>query len=138
MSAPAATSSAALANGGGTGGPSSASDSATCQGEGAACQGDITYYGGGLGACGVNVDPTGNGIALPFAFMGTESNDNPYCGMTLTIYNPATGVSAQATVMDKCMGCVDRAIDLTPALFNVVSNNDQAAGRIPGIDWWFN
>lgn len=137
-SAAAATSSAMLAKNAGTGAPSSASDSASCQGETAACQGDITYYGGGLGACGVNVDPAGNGIALPYEYMGTASNDNPYCGKTLTIYNPATGQSAQATVMDKCMGCTERSIDLTETLFSAVTNGDTAAGRVSGVDWWFN
>lgn len=136
--AAAPTSTAALAKNAGTGAPSSASDTASCQGETAACQGDITYYDGGLGACGVNVDPAGNGIALPYEFMGTESNDNPYCGKTLTIYNPATGQSAQATVMDKCMGCTGRSIDLTPALFNTLTNSDLGLGRVSGVDWWFN
>ena len=133
-----ATTPAAVSETGGTGAPSSASDSATCLGEGAACQGDITFYGGGLGACGLNVDPTGNGIALPVAFMGPLSNTNPYCGKTLTIYNPATGESAQAVVMDKCEGCTGRSIDLTPALFDSLTNNDEALGRVHGVDWWFN
>lgn len=137
-SAAAASTSASLAKNAGTGAPTSASDSASCQGETAACQGDITYYGGGLGACGVNVDPAGNGIALPYEYMGTASNDNPYCGKTLTIYNPATGQSAQATVMDKCMGCVGRSIDLTQTLFDAVTNGDTGAGRVSGVDWWFN
>lgn len=136
--AAASTSSAALAKNAGTGAPSSASNSASCQGETAACQGDITYYGGGLGACGVNVDPAGNGIALPYEFMGTLSNSNPYCGKTLTIYNPATGQSAQATVMDKCMGCVGRSIDLTETLFSAVTKGNTGAGRVSGVDWWFN
>lgn len=134
--APATT--AALAKSGGTGAPSSASDSASCQGEGAACSGDITYYGGGLGACGTNVDPTGNGIALPYEFMGTLSNSNPYCGKTLTIYNPATGKTAQATVMDKCMGCTGRSIDLAPAVFDILTNSDEGLGRVHNVDWWFN
>jgi hypothetical protein len=135
--APAPTTSAADA-GIGSDAPSFASDSATCEGKGLACQGDITYYDGGLGACGMNVDPTGNGIALPFAFMGTQSNGNPYCYRSLTIYNPATGVSAQAEVMDKCEGCDGRSIDLTPALFSTLTNNDLGLGRVHGVDWWFN
>lgn len=93
---------------------------------------------GGLGACGVNVDPAGNGIALPYEFMGTESNDNLYCGKTLTIYNPATGESAQAIVMEKCMGCVGRSIDLTETLFSELTNGDIALGRVHNVDWWFN
>ena len=136
--AAAASPSATLAKNGGTGAPTSASDSASCQGESAACQGDITFYGGGLGACGVNVDPSGNGIALPYEFMGTASNSNPYCGKTLTIYNPATGASVQATVMDKCMGCTGRSIDLTETLFGDLTGGDTGLGRVSGVDWWFN
>jgi hypothetical protein len=140
--APAPSTSAAMAGavdtGSGSGALSSASDSATCEGEGTACQGDITYYNGGLGACGTNVDPTGNGIALPFAFMGAQSNGNPYCYRTLTIYNPATGLSAQAEVMDKCEGCDGRSIDLTPALFSSLTNDDLGLGRVHDVDWWFN
>ena len=86
----------------------------------------------------MNVDPSGNGIALPYEFMGTASNSNPYCGKTLTIYNPATGASAQATVMDKCMGCTGRSIDLTETLFSDLTGGDMGLGRVGGVDWWFN
>ena len=137
-SAAAAPTTSAAGAGSSSGAPSSASGSATCEGKGLACQGDITYYDGGLGACGTNVDPTGNGIALPFAFMGTQSNGNPYCYRTLTIYNPATGISAQAEVMDKCEGCDGRSIDLTPALFSTLTDNDLGLGRVHGVNWWFN
>ena len=134
---PAPTTSVADA-GSGSGAPSSASDSATCEGKDVACQGDITYYDGGLGACGTNIDPSGKGIALPFAFMGTKSNGNPYCYRSLTIYNPATGISAQAEVMGKCGGCDGRSIDLTPALFSTLTSNEIALGRVHDVDWWFN
>ena len=86
----------------------------------------------------MNVDPSGNGIALPYEFMGTASNSNPYCGKTLTIYNPATGASVQATVMDKCMGCTGRSIDLTETLFGDLTGGDTGLGRVSGVDWWFN
>jgi uncharacterized Zn-binding protein involved in type VI secretion len=129
---------AALAKKDSTNAPSSASSTASCQGENAACQGDITYYSGGLGACGEYVNPDGNGIALPYNFMGSESTALSYCGKTLTIYNPATGESAQGTVMDLCVSCPGRSIDLTPALFNALTRNDLSLGLVSGVDWWFN
>ncbi|KAH0844660.1 hypothetical protein FOPE_09838 [Fonsecaea pedrosoi] len=110
----------------------------TCEGSGDACQGDVTHWDGGLGACGWNVDTsTDLQIALPFAFMGTQSNGNPYCGRSVTLLNPTSGTTVQATVGDKCMGCVDRAIDCTDALFSAITDG-QGDGRMSGIQWWLN
>lgn len=114
-----------------------ASSTNNCEGQGQACQGDITYYEGGLGACGWNVNTASDmQIALPYEFMGTQSNGNPYCGKSLTIMNPTTGQTIQATVGDKCMGCTGRSIDLTQALFNAIGGG--CDGRCSGFDWWFN
>lgn len=134
---PASGSSSSGGSSGSTGGIASGSSTATCEGEGNACQGDITHWDGGLGACGWNVDTNSDmQIALPFAFMGTQSNGNPYCGKSLTIQNPNTGATVQATVGDKCMGCTGRSIDLTDALFNAV--DPSCNGRCSGFNWWFN
>lgn len=114
------------------------STSGTCSGTDNRCIGDITYWDGGLGACGWDVSSYGsNQIALPFAFMGTLSNSNPYCGKSVTIYNPATDNTAQASVGDKCMGCTDRSIDLTHQLFDQLTNNDETPGRFQDVQWWF-
>jgi gentisate 1,2-dioxygenase len=75
-------------------------------------------------------------IALPYEFMGTQSNGNPYCGKALTIKNPTTGQTISATVGDKCMGCTGRSIDLTEALFNAIGGG--CDGRCSGFEWWFN
>ncbi|KIX08143.1 uncharacterized protein Z518_02799 [Rhinocladiella mackenziei CBS 650.93] len=115
-----------------------ASPSGTCEGEGNACVGDVTHWDGGLGACGWNVDSNSQmSIALPYAFMGTQSNGNPYCGRSVTLYNPDSGTTVQATVGDKCMGCVDRAIDCTNVLFSAITDG-QGDGRMSGIEWWLN
>jgi hypothetical protein len=91
----------------------------------------VTHWDGGLGACGTNVDTSVNlAIALPFAFVGTLSNSNPYCGRGVTLYNPTSGTTVQATVKDKCMGCINRAIDCTDILFNQITDG-QGNGRIP-------
>ena len=115
-----------------------ASNSADCEGKGAACVGDVTHWDGGLGACGWNVDTNSDlEIALPYEFMGTLSNTNPYCGRSVTLYNPTSGTTVQATVGDKCMGCVDRAIDCTDALFTAITDGT-GDGRVSGIEWWLN
>lgn len=76
-------------------------------------------------------------IALPYQFMGTQSNGNPYCGRSVTLVNPTSGTTVQATVGDKCMGCVDRAIDCTDALFNAITDGT-GDGRVSGIQWFLN
>lgn len=116
---------------------STASETASCE-DGTVCKGDITWYEGGLGACGQSVDTEAdNAIALPFGFMGTLSNSNPYCGMSVTVKNPVTGTTVQGTVRDKCMGCVGRAIDLTSKMFQAVTDG-KGDGRVHNIEWWFN
>ena len=116
----------------------SASTSGTCEGENNACVGDVTHWDGGLGACGNNVDTNNElAVALPYAFMGTASNNNPYCGRSITLYNPTSGTTVQATVQDKCMGCLNRAIDCTDILFNEITDN-LGNGRMSGIEWWLN
>ncbi|KAK4949776.1 hypothetical protein LTR10_011618 [Elasticomyces elasticus] len=82
-----------------------ASTTADCEGDSAACVGDVTHWDGGLGACGWNVD--------------------------------TNSTTVQATVGDKCMGCVDRAIDCTDALFNAITDGT-GDGRVSGIEWWLN
>lgn len=74
-----------------------------CEGPGSNCVGDVTHWNGGLGACGRNI-ATGSDlqIALPVGLMGSQSNNNPYCGRSVTIKNPSGGTVA-AKVGDKCM-----------------------------------
>jgi hypothetical protein len=113
------------------------STTGTCEGSGAPCVGDVTHWDGGLGACGWNVDTSSQmAIALPYGFMGTQSNGNPYCGRSVTLVNPASGTTVQATVGDKCMGCEGRAIDCTDALFNAITDG-KGDGRLSGIQWYF-
>ncbi|KAI9643119.1 hypothetical protein NHQ30_008854 [Ciborinia camelliae] len=114
---------------------SSPSSVSTCA-SGSPCTGDITYYDAGLGACGLNTDGNSvQGVALPFGLMGTLSNDNPYCGKTITITCIATGKTTTATVVDKCMGCVGDSIDLTKLAFDQLE--DEAVGRTQAT-WHFN
>ncbi len=103
---------------------------------GSPCEGDLTFYTAGLGACGLTTDGTVDKVvALPHDLMGPLSNDNPYCGKTITITCTATGKTTTAVVVDKCMGCTGYAIDLSNAAFDELDS--EAVGRTPGT-WYFN
>ena len=61
-------------------------------------------------------------------------NDNPLCGTQINIYNPATGDTNQATIVDTCEGCSEYDIDVSPSLFETVDPNGLGDGRIV-VDW---
>jgi len=72
-------------------------------------------------------------IALPVEFMGALSNSNPFCGRNVTIILGSKYVVA--TVVDKCEGCVKRAIDLSHFAFDALA--DESIGRTQAT-WFFN
>ena len=119
-------------------GVSPADGGPACEGPGNFCTGDVTYYdpAGGYSACGTMPAAGSFTVSMPVGMMGPLSNTNPYCGRSVTVRNPTTGVTVVATVQDKCMGCVGRSIDLTPGLFNAVASG--VNGRGHGFTWWFN
>jgi len=108
-----------------------------CNGPSSCCSGDITYYDtgypGGYGSCGDITDGTKVPvIALPIEFMGTLSNSNPFCGRNVTIIYGSKSVNA--TVVDKCVGCNNRSIDLSHFAFDALS--DEGIGRTQAT-WFF-
>jgi hypothetical protein len=101
---------------------------------GSKCTSEITFYEAGLGACGwVNDGSVEDVVALPVGLMGSQSNGNPYCGMTITIVKDGKTVTAK--VVDKCMGCVNNAIDVSNHAFDQLAN--ESVGRT-SVQWWFN
>lgn len=114
--------------------PATGSSNGECS-SGSPCSGDITFYEAGLGACGETTDGSVDKVvALPHEFMGTQSNGNPFCGKTVTINYK--GATVQATVVDKCMGCVGRDLDLSNAAFDGLGIAE-SVGRTQA-DWYFN
>ncbi|KAG4430933.1 hypothetical protein IFR05_013591 [Cadophora sp. M221] len=112
---------------------SSSSSGGVCS-SGSPCEGDITYYEAGLGACGeTNDGSVDKVIALPVGMMGAQSNGNPYCGKTVTIKKGSK--TTTATVVDKCMGCKGNSIDLSNAAFLELAEFD--VGRTTAT-WYFN
>lgn len=99
--------------------------------------GDITYYAVGMGACGEDdsgKDNSDNIVALSHLLMGTQSNGNPMCGKTITIY--ANGKFTSAKVRDKCMSCDHDDIDVSEKVYKELYGGLES-GRMP-ISWSFN
>lgn len=112
---------------------------ASCE-AGAPCTGDVRHYDtvvGEYGACGRHdVDISiFHGVCMPWRMMGELSNTNPYCGLSVTVTSP-TGVTFVASVIDKCMGCSNRDLDLTTALFDAVTGHADGVGV--AYTWHFN
>ncbi|KAI5926191.1 riboflavine-aldehyde-forming enzyme [Camillea tinctor] len=95
-------------------------------GQAAAYAGDMTYYYPGLGSCG---NTNGNGdpvVALsPLEHAGS-------CGRMINIHY--AGHTTSAIVVDTCPGCASGSIDVSPTVFNQLS--DPAAGRVQ-VTWEF-
>ncbi|KMU72382.1 hypothetical protein CISG_03030 [Coccidioides immitis RMSCC 3703] len=65
--------------------------------------------------------------------MGSENNNSPYCGKTITI--EYGGVTSKAVVKDKCPTCARGSLDMTRHLFYKFA--DEAEGRVHGVKWSF-
>ena len=94
-----------------------------------AYKGDMTYFNPALGSCGAYSTDNDHIVALAPSKMAKPGA----CFSQINIWNPATGQTHAATVVDKCMGCGPEDIDVSPALFKLVAPNGD--GRVHGICW---
>ena len=134
--APAPAAKAQPSSGGSSSASSGGSSSGSSSGSGSH-KGDITYYQIGMGACGEDdsgKDDSVSIVALSHLLMGQQSNGNPYCGKTITIYG--NGKSTTATVKDKCMGCKEDDIDVSEKVYKELWGG-LGTGRMP-VSWSFN
>ncbi|KAG1841124.1 RlpA-like double-psi beta-barrel-protein domain-containing protein-containing protein [Suillus subalutaceus] len=92
----------------------------------------FTFYDVGLGACGQDSSPDDFIVALNVAQYGA-GYPGPQCFKSITILYG--GKTAQATIMDKCMGCPYGGLDFSTSLFNYFAPEDD--GVLYG-SWWFN
>ncbi|KAH7912136.1 plant expansin [Hygrophoropsis aurantiaca] len=92
----------------------------------------FTFYDVGLGACGKYNSPGDFIVALNVHQYG-GGYPGPQCFKSITI--SFGGKTAQATIMDECMGCPYGGLDFSRGLFDYFSS--ESAGVIYG-DWWFN
>ncbi|OJJ44451.1 hypothetical protein ASPZODRAFT_135276 [Penicilliopsis zonata CBS 506.65] len=97
------------------------------------CTGDATYYdtadtSSNPSSCGTTNDGTVENVLALSQDIITDAD----CGKTVVItYN---GVTANGTVVDKCMGCDADSIDLSRHLFEELADLD--AGRLSGVEWY--
>ncbi|KAG2075317.1 hypothetical protein BDR04DRAFT_1133349 [Suillus decipiens] len=92
----------------------------------------FTFYDVGLGACGQYSSPGDFIVALNVIQYGIGF-PGPQCFKSITI--SYGGKTAQATIMDECMGCPYGGLDFSTGLFNFFASQD--AGVLYG-SWWFN
>ncbi|KAF9694224.1 hypothetical protein EKO04_007916 [Ascochyta lentis] len=105
--------------------------------------GDLTYYGPGLGACGVDSDENDAIVSVShYVFdavqTGGDPNQNSLCGRKIraTRVDERTGkqVSIDVKVVDRCTGCEPTDLDVSPAMFDKLA--DHALGRVTATWAW--
>ena len=88
--------------------------------------GDLTYYGVGLGACGISSNDNQNVVAVSHILWdslqtGSNPNSNPLCGQKIRatrFYQEVGGErSVDVTVVDRCTGCQPTDLDVSTAVF---------------------
>jgi len=105
-------------------------------GSGTTYSGQGTYYGTGLGACGITNHDTDMIAAVSHLLFDSwpgataNPNDNPICGRKATAHYQ--GKSVTVTITDRCVGCKTYDLDFSPSAFSDLA--DQSLGRID-ITW---
>lgn len=95
---------------------------------------NVTFFEGGLGACGWSNDTASEDFfALAHDMMGLQSNGNPFCGRKAAITHD--GNTIVGTLTDKCMGCGLQSIDLSQHLYDQMFKKD--VGNYHNIEWHF-
>ncbi|KAH0293805.1 hypothetical protein KCU62_g968, partial [Aureobasidium sp. EXF-3399] len=104
-------------------------------------EGDLTYYGTGLGSCGITSSDSDMIVAVShFVFdaasRSSNPNQNPLCGLKLRAsrYDEQVGErrSVDLKVVDRCVGCKATDIDVSPAAFDKLAA--RASGRVD-VTW---
>lgn len=100
--------------------------------------GQGTYYGTGLGACGITNTDTDYIAAVSKllfdtypGYAGVNPNNNPVCGKKIKANYQ--GKSVTITVTDRCEACKITDLDFSPTAFSQIA--DQSIGRISGMTW---
>ncbi|KAK0465091.1 RlpA-like double-psi beta-barrel-protein domain-containing protein-containing protein [Desarmillaria tabescens] len=129
--APQTTSTTSSAQATSTSGSSGGSTSSTHTGE-------ITFYDTGLGSCGETSSDTDHIVALSQTLYDQyttngNSNDNSLCGKYIHIQYGSK--STDVKVVDRCTGCAEYDLDLSPAAFDDLAS--ESVGRLQAATWYF-
>jgi len=100
--------------------------------------GEGTFYGTGLGACGITNYDTDHIAAVSHllfdtfpGYKGGNPNNNPICNRQVRA--TYQGKSVVVSVTDRCEGCALTDLDFSPAAFNTLAL--PAVGRLQGVKW---
>jgi hypothetical protein len=100
--------------------------------------GEATYYGTGLGSCGITNTDSDKIAAVSHllydnypGYNGVNPNDNPICGKQVKA--TYQGKSVTVTITDRCVACALTDLDFSPSAFNDLA--DQSIGRLFGMTW---
>lgn len=116
--------------------PSSSSSSSSDSGQGKEYMGEATHYQPGLGSCGTKNDASEMVVAVSHSKYdakanGQNPNDNPYCGKKLKV--SYQGKSIEVKVVDRCPGCGENDLDLSPTAFKKLA--PLGKGRLNELKW---
>ncbi|KAF7344259.1 hypothetical protein MVEN_01717200 [Mycena venus] len=86
---------------------------------------------GAVGACGLAVQNTDLSVAL-----GSDTfAGGALCGQSVNVQ--FNGITIEVLIVDRCVGCVDNDIDLTPSAIAVLDPSFESGGTIT-VTWGFN
>ncbi|KAI0121365.1 hypothetical protein BJ170DRAFT_588079 [Xylariales sp. AK1849] len=108
--------------------------------------GDLTYYGPGLGACGVESTSEDDIVSVSHilfdaASTGSNPNANPLCKKKIRISRDFVEMgsgnrSVDVTVVDRCTGCAETDLDVSLGVFTQLALEE--SGRVT-MSWaWLN
>ncbi|RPD64940.1 barwin-like endoglucanase [Lentinus tigrinus ALCF2SS1-6] len=97
-----------------------------------------TYYGTGLGSCGITNSDTDFIAAVSHelydnypGYDGLNPNNNPLCKRKIKATYQGKSVTVQA--VDRCTGCAIWDLDFSPSAFQQLASLD--VGRLSGVTW---
>jgi len=98
-------------------------------------QGELTYYAAGMGACGIESRDGDKVVALSMLLFdhvatGANPNLNPLCGKKVRARRE--GRSVDLVVVDRCVGCQMRDLDVTEKVFAGLGKVEE--GRVD-VEW---
>ncbi|KAL6250799.1 hypothetical protein RBB50_003102 [Rhinocladiella similis] len=104
-------------------------------GNGGPYTGDLTYYGPGLGACGVTSKDSDKIVSISHTVFdavssGSDPNENPLCGKKIRARRD--NKSVDLTVVDRCVRCQPTDLDVTIDTFAILADVD--LGRV-NVEW---
>lgn len=97
--------------------------------------GDLTYYNPGLGSCGITSTDSDmicavSHVLFDAASTGSNPNANPLCGLELRLRRGESSVDVK--IVDRCVGCKAKDLDVSPAVFQKLADMD--LGRVT-VEW---